>query len=69
MRTGEIANFGEHTTHRRTLEIGQINAHLRQIARLHYRYRFDPDGIGADERQALRARVEAWLAAPGTGRG
>ena len=42
---------------------------LRQIARLHYRYRFDPDGIGADERQALRARVEAWLAAPGTGRG
>ena len=38
---------------------------LRQIAQLHYRYRFDPEGIGADERQALRARVEAWLAARG----
>ena len=36
---------------------------LREIAKLHYRYRFDPDGLGADERQALRTGVEAWLAA------
>ena len=36
---------------------------LRRIAELHYRYRFDPAGIGADERHALRAGVEAWLAA------
>ena len=35
---------------------------LRGIAELHYRYRFDPAGIGVDERHALRARVEAWLA-------
>jgi protein-glutamine gamma-glutamyltransferase len=36
---------------------------LREIAKLHYRYRFDPEGLGADERQALRTRVETWLAA------
>ena len=36
---------------------------LREIAKLHYRYRFDPDGLGADERRALRTGVEAWLAA------
>jgi transglutaminase-like putative cysteine protease len=36
---------------------------LREIAKLHYRYRFDPEGLGVDERQALRTRVEAWLAA------
>ncbi|HYY05174.1 MAG TPA: transglutaminase domain-containing protein [Candidatus Limnocylindria bacterium] len=35
---------------------------LRRIAELHYRYRFDPAGIGADERRALRADAEAWLA-------
>jgi transglutaminase-like putative cysteine protease len=42
---------------------------LRAIAQLHYRYRFDPVGLGAEERQALRVRVEAWLAArAGAGR-
>jgi transglutaminase-like putative cysteine protease len=37
-------------------------APLPAIVSLHYRYRFDPAGLGADERAALRARVEAWLA-------
>jgi transglutaminase-like putative cysteine protease len=36
---------------------------LPDILALHYRYRFDPAGLGAAERAALRARVEAWLAA------
>ncbi|MBI2161013.1 MAG: transglutaminase domain-containing protein, partial [Candidatus Rokubacteria bacterium] len=36
-------------------------APLPAIVALHYRYRFDPDGLGAGEREALRARVEAWL--------
>jgi hypothetical protein len=34
---------------------------LPGILALHYRYRFDPDGLGAGERAALRSRVEAWL--------
>ena len=37
-------------------------APLSAIVALHYRYRFDPDGLSAEERNALRARVEAWLA-------
>jgi hypothetical protein len=36
---------------------------LPTILALHYRYRFDPAGLGAGERAALRAGVEAWLAA------
>ena len=34
---------------------------LPGILALHYRYRFDPVGLGAGERAALRSRVEAWL--------
>jgi protein-glutamine gamma-glutamyltransferase len=36
---------------------------LRPLLDLHYRYRFDPAGLGAVERQRLRADAEAWLAA------
>ena len=34
---------------------------LRPLVRLHYRYRFDPAGISADDRVALRAAAEPWL--------
>jgi transglutaminase-like putative cysteine protease len=36
---------------------------LRALLALHYRYRFDPDGLATGERQRLRAEAEAWLAA------
>jgi protein-glutamine gamma-glutamyltransferase len=36
---------------------------LRPLLDLHYRYRFDPDGLATAERQRLRADSEAWLAA------
>lgn len=35
---------------------------IREIARLHYRYRFDPAGLSAAERDRLRASARAWLA-------
>lgn len=35
---------------------------LQQLARLHYRHRFDPAGLTALEREALRAQALAWLA-------
>jgi transglutaminase-like putative cysteine protease len=38
-------------------------APLRPLLDLHYRYRFDPAGLGAAERQRLRTDAEAWLAA------
>jgi hypothetical protein len=34
---------------------------LRSILPLHYRYRFDPQGISPSERSALRSGVELWL--------
>ena len=37
-------------------------APLREMARLHYRYRFDPSGLSAAERERLRASARAWLA-------
>jgi transglutaminase-like putative cysteine protease len=37
-------------------------APLREIVDLHYRYRFDPEGLSAAERTALRARAQDWLA-------
>jgi transglutaminase-like putative cysteine protease len=37
-------------------------AALRRLARLHYRHRFDPDGLPAAEREALRGEALAWLA-------
>jgi hypothetical protein len=41
---------------------------LQRLAQLHYRHRFDPAGLPASEREALRAQALAWLArhpAPG----
>ena len=35
---------------------------LRRLARLHYRHRFDPDGLPAAERSALRGEALSWLA-------
>jgi len=35
---------------------------LQQLARLHYRLRFDPVGLPAAEREALRAQALDWLA-------
>ena len=34
---------------------------LAPILDLHYRYRFDPQGLDATERNALRAQADAWL--------
>ena len=45
---------------------------LASITALHYRYRFDPDGLSQGEREALRSRARAWLeraSGPGPGRG
>lgn len=36
---------------------------LRDLVRLHYRYRFDPDGIPPGDRASLRDGATAWLAA------
>ncbi len=34
---------------------------LQAIVRLHYRYRFDPNGLNLVERESLAARVQEWL--------
>jgi len=34
---------------------------LSTTVSLHYRYRFDPNGISSTEREALKANVQAWL--------
>jgi hypothetical protein len=34
---------------------------LRSILRLHYRYRFDPQGIAPGERSQLRTLIQTWL--------
>jgi hypothetical protein len=36
---------------------------LKEILALHYRYRFDPQGLSSAERQALRVSVQTWLTA------
>jgi hypothetical protein len=36
---------------------------LAEILALHYRYRFDPEGLLPVERQALRVNVQNWLTA------
>jgi hypothetical protein len=38
-------------------------APLRPLLGLHERYRFDPEGLSAEERKELRRSAEAWLAA------
>jgi hypothetical protein len=32
-----------------------------ELLELHYRYRFDPNGLTEHERTGLRTRVERWL--------
>jgi transglutaminase-like putative cysteine protease len=34
---------------------------LAALVRLHYRYRFDPDGLAPSERETLRSGARAWL--------
>ena len=38
------------------------NAMLERLLALHYRYRFDPHGLSAADRERLRAGAESWLA-------
>jgi protein-glutamine gamma-glutamyltransferase len=35
--------------------------HLDQIIDLHYRYRFDPQGIAQEDRAKLRSMIQSWL--------
>lgn len=35
---------------------------LRQIISLHYRYRFDPDGLSQEERESLKDSARVWFA-------
>jgi transglutaminase-like putative cysteine protease len=44
------------------LPAGMERSALAEIARLHYRYRFDPAGISRTERETLKAAAEEWLA-------
>jgi hypothetical protein len=39
----------------------ELRAPLRELVQLHYRYRFDPQGLSAPERQALREQAKACL--------
>jgi transglutaminase-like putative cysteine protease len=39
----------------------EVLAALEALVRLHYRYRFDPDGLAPAERETLRAGAHAWL--------
>jgi transglutaminase-like putative cysteine protease len=41
---------------------GPDAAALHALSQLHYRHRFDPDGLSVAEREALRAQALAWLA-------
>ena len=43
-------------------QTGLDTAALQPLARLHYRHRFDPAGLPAAEREALRDEALAWLA-------
>ncbi len=43
-----------------TLSVAQVEA-LKPIIQLHYRYRFDPKGIDAAERNQLRDLSQTWL--------
>jgi hypothetical protein len=42
-----------------------LGAQLRVLLDLHYRYRFDPRGLGPVQREQLRAGVQEWLRAAG----
>ena len=38
-----------------------LSVTLSKLVSLHYRLRFDPNGLGGDDRGALRTGVSAWL--------
>ena len=42
---------------------GVVLTPLRPLLALHYRYRFDPAGLGGAEREQFRVEAQAWLAA------
>ncbi|MCD6052694.1 MAG: transglutaminase-like enzyme, predicted cysteine protease, partial [Verrucomicrobia bacterium] len=41
----------------------EIVKELPPLVQLHYRYRFDPEGLSAEERQTLKEGVAGWMAA------
>jgi protein-glutamine gamma-glutamyltransferase len=41
--------------------VGESIDTLETVVHLHYRYRFDPDGIAPEERTALQQQSAAWL--------
>ena len=47
---------------------GVSTAELAAAVALHYRYRFDPKGLTPEERDTLRAKVQAWLDQQATAR-
>ncbi len=42
--------------------LAEAGGALSELLRLHYRHRFDPEGLSATERESLRAQAEACLA-------
>jgi hypothetical protein len=42
--------------------LGEIRDLLKALLQLHYRYRFDPEGLGPDDREALRQTATTCLA-------
>jgi hypothetical protein len=49
------------------LPAGCRGGDLREVAALHYRYRFDPSGLAAAERERLRVGALVLLKAVNTG--
>jgi hypothetical protein len=47
--------------HRLVLPPSNLPEQLAPLAELHYRYRFDPRGLTAEERSALRKGAQRWL--------
>ncbi len=41
--------------------LDRAREHFRQLLRLHYRYRFDPHGLSAEDREALRREAQGCL--------
>ena len=65
-KRGMVRAPGEPLTRwaRRLSEAGEITAAgelLGTILPMHYRYRFDPAGIGEEERGRLETEVQSWL--------
>ena len=59
-QTGEtLVNWLERALMENTL--AELRLPLRELLRLHYRHRFDPNGLGADERKSLAQKVATAL--------